>query len=491
MNSPVGGLASRVVLSLAPATLLLLGLASPASSQMGGRPGTPSTKLPGLVEVAIPLSEIADAAGLDVHPLHGTSKAGGPALWDENVDVEMVSYHAPPNYVLNPSPRPLLVAYHSLGSDHTQPSDETTLVSGASRRGWLYVSLQGADLNTWPSSVGLLHVDGVVAWMGQRFSVDADRIYMIGKSLGAQMVGTYAATRKDPVGTMVAAAVLVAPVGDMRMWWSKLDPSTGTGMPGASPWLPDHRAQVERADNMGGDWGIDPTVDHRYRIAGILHHQPGSYLEWPNVDAGGLIDPTRSLARNLGTLPLMLIYDVDDGITLVPSHAESIAQLATGQGNVTKIVLDQELVDPHSWGILPVSTALDFLSSHGVERSPPVFRVVAHDDVPFGFTVPRRGNLDDTSSYDVITLPTGFSISRMERLAGIALDVSLSQHDGLIPSPGHPMRIELESAVDVEVVGLGFTPGIVAGSNIGSYQIQSMAVTVQPAGPGPMTILLE
>ena len=176
-------------------------------------------------------------------------------------------------------------------------------------------------------------------------------------------------------------------------------------------------------------------------------------------------------------------------IRVVPGDSESsyLIKKLDGTGDIVGDVMppdspmDQELVDPHSWGILPVSTALDFLSSHGVERSPPVFRVVAHDDVPFGFTVPRRGNLDDTSSYDVITLPTGFSISRMERLAGIALDVSLSQHDGLIPSPGHPMRIELESAVDVEVVGLGFTPGIVAGLNIGSYQIQSMAVTVQPA----------
>lgn len=118
--------------------------------------------------------------------------------------------------------RPLLVALHTWSMTYTQDNGgETVYAKWAIDHGWHFLHPHFRGRNMHPSACGSdLAVQDVVDAVNaiiKEYSVDSDRIYLVGVSGGGHMA-TLLAGRHPEIWAGVSAW---APISDMRVWWEQ------------------------------------------------------------------------------------------------------------------------------------------------------------------------------------------------------------------------------------------------------------------------------
>lgn len=104
-------------------------------------------------------------------------------------------------------PTPMLVVFHKFGSNHFDVFQNTTFLQEAAARGWFLVCPLGASKKSFSSVESQLNIEAVLDFTTALFTVDPDRIYGVGFSMGGGAVTNYAARHLDPARPMFAAIV--------------------------------------------------------------------------------------------------------------------------------------------------------------------------------------------------------------------------------------------------------------------------------------------
>lgn len=320
---------------------------------------------------------------------------------------EVFRFAVPPLYDPAGPARPLLVAYHGFGQSALSVETQTTLDEECAVRGWLYMAPTGIDDKLFGSPVSQANVEAAMLWMVDNHAVDLDRIYMVGFSMGAGIVGNFAARRRDPAGLMIAGLGFVCGSYDWTQTYA-LDPAI-------RPWL-------ENPFNFGSSPALAPFA---YQRASALHLAAGSYPPTP-----GTLVPARTMASNLEHVPVYVTWDVGDPIVALPAQNAVLAQYLGSRGTVASLPV-AGTVDPasgapatHSWAVLDETALCDFLAPLSVVRVPTAFDALLDDDgaVAFARVVQAAGGAFSAAS-GTRAAPAGpISLVAGENVAEIAVD---------------------------------------------------------------------
>lgn len=266
---------------------------------------------------------------------------------------EHIQYLLPPGHD-GTTPVPLLVAWRGFGSSAASVSLQTTLDEECAVRGWAYLAVTGIDDKLFGPPVSQQNVAAAIAWMQAEFPIDAERIWMVGFSMGAGCAANFAARHRDPDGLTVAALGLVAGSYDWTQTWV-VEPSVRT-------WL-------ENAWNFGGP---PATQAFAYQRSSALHHDPGSYPPLPGLHLDGA-----AMAQNLHATPAFITWDVGDTLAHLPAQSGTLADMLSGLGGTVVPAPVSGTTDPatglpatHSWAVLDEGALCDFLAGHVAQRRP-------------------------------------------------------------------------------------------------------------------------
>lgn len=358
---------------------------------------------------------------------------------------EFIQYQLPEAYDGSGPPHPLIVAYHGYGGSCTSPANLSTVDEEANTRNWVYLAVTGLDDQLFGTPISQQNTTAAIQWMLDGFNIDADRIYMVGFSVGGGIVANYAARHRDPDGVMIAAIGTVCGTTDWTLEYN------------INPFV---QGWMENAYNFGGT----PTAQaFRYQQASAAYHDTGSY---PPPTAALLVDSV-SMLHNLGPVPTYVTYDTDDGITHVPHMGDELESSVASLGGVTfKRVQTGTVLPgppsvpaPHSWAVLDEVEFFDFLEGHTAQRVPQDFQaqldlggdvawVTAIQDVTGAFTY-VDGDADPGSNR--------ITLSQLQNTDRLRVDVGSAGVTGDLP-----VRVTIEnlgpSDTRVQLTGFAQTP---------------------------------
>ena len=122
----------------------------------------------------------------------------------ENHDtLDVFSYQIPSTYDES-IPVPILVAFHQWGGNENSPYS-TEFDEEANERGWLFMSPYGGSPNNYNHQGAQSFVENALTWMIENYSIDSNRIYMVGGSMGGAAGAIYSNNHLNPDKPMVAA----------------------------------------------------------------------------------------------------------------------------------------------------------------------------------------------------------------------------------------------------------------------------------------------
>jgi poly(3-hydroxybutyrate) depolymerase len=228
-------------------------------------------------------------------------------------------------------PCPLLVGWHQLGGNHLEMKSATTFDSIANARGWIAASHSGPTPTHWNNPAAQSHVVDVIRWIEARYAVDADRIYMVGASMGGAAGMVFADNHLDPDGPRVAAVASLSGIQDCERRFHE------------QGWN----------DSMYGAFGGTPEeVPYEY-------HRNSAIC---------FADSTQSMHGNARHLPLFLTFGSGVSDSVWRSHAEDL--YAVMQGIADTVVLRESSQAGHGWSCGEEKQICDFLGAFRLQRAP-------------------------------------------------------------------------------------------------------------------------
>jgi len=236
----------------------------------------------------------------------------------------------PENY--NPAnPCPLLIGWHQWGGDYLEFRDATRFDALSNRAGWIAASHFGTGLYHWNNQATQSHVVDMIDWIAENYSVDADRIYMVGASMGGAAAMIFSNNHLDPTGPMVAAAASVSGIQDCE------------------------RRFYEQHGNhtMGSSFGGTPS-----QVPFEYHRNSAIYFA----------DSTESMHWNALHLPLFLTFGAEWSDSVWRCHAEDL--YAVMDGFADTVVLHESSNYGHGWAASEDETIFSFLSGFTLKRYP-------------------------------------------------------------------------------------------------------------------------
>ena len=268
---------------------------------------------------------------------------------------EIFKYQVPGSYDEGGPPVPMVIAYHGFGSSAASVAAATTIDEEANARGWLYIAPTGIDDVLFGSPICQQNVEAAIQWMLDNFNVDPDRLYMVGFSMGGGVSANFAARRRDPDGMMIAALGIVSGTFDWTLLWSIS--------------LPAGKLILENPYNFKGKPFGFPF---EYQQASTLHFTDATYPPLP-----GVLDPTRSMGSNLGSVPTYVTWDVNDTLPDVLAEEAVFVGLMAGLGGtlVSKPVSGTP-APTHSWAVLDEADLFEFFDGKSVDRTPDIFEAL-------------------------------------------------------------------------------------------------------------------
>ncbi len=267
---------------------------------------------------------------------------------------ELIQYQLPSDYYKKGGKRPLLVAWHGFGSSAKSVAAQTTLDEQCDSWGWIYLAVTGIDDKLFGAPAVQQNAEAAIRWISDKYSVDPDRVYLVGFSMGAGIVANFAARHRDPKGLMIAGVGLVSGSYDWTTAYHE-DKSV-------QPWL-------ENTWNFGGS---PMTVPFAYQRSSDLYFDPTTYPPTPGVCLDLL-----AMARNLHGTPVYITWDLKDTLTYLPAQSETLGKLLSTWGDdVTLRPVSGTLNPktggsaPHSWAVLDEEELMNTLAPLTATRVP-------------------------------------------------------------------------------------------------------------------------
>ncbi|MED6335801.1 MAG: hypothetical protein VYE81_10390 [Planctomycetota bacterium] len=292
---------------------------------------------------------------------------------------------------------PLLVMFHSFGISESDCLQNSGLMKRAMDRGWYVLAPRGAHDMNFGVPYSQANIEFVLDWLVGFLSIDSNRIFGAGFSMGGGGAASYAARHLDPTRPMFAAVVN----------------HTGGVSVANSYWNESSLVQdiLENVEMFGASPAINPF---RYNQASVVDIDP--------VTLG--VDPATDMARNLAQIPFETSYATMDPLAYLTVQSTTFHSWMTALPASTSLVA----IDAagHSWGTLDEEAALDFLEAQSLtiprdgthrliaDREGAWMHFTIEQDAPDAFT-PFRWNLntglnrlvvDQTANLERITADT-------------------------------------------------------------------------------------
>jgi acetyl esterase/lipase len=360
---------------------------------------------------------------------------------------ELFWYQVPGGYDAGGPAVPLLIAYHGYGSSANSVATETSLDEECNARGWLYVAPTGIDDQLFGSPVSQANTASAVQWMLDHYHVDANRIYMVGFSMGGGITANFTAHRRDPGSWMIAAIGIVSGTFDWTMSWTM-------GTPSLKTWL-------ENAYNFNGTPAAQAFA---YQRSSGLYFTAGTYPPLP-----GTLDASLSMAVNLGSTPTFVTWDLADTLPEVRKQEPVFTSLMASLGGVIESHPVTGTPVTHSWDVLNEPLLFDFFAQHTLDRAPASFHALADGDVAVSWATLLQHTPQSFSRLDGAAAlgPATLAVTGLDNLAQLALHADLAG----IPGPG-PLRVVAGSVDSTPTLlrydGLGAPPAWFADTATGA-----------------------
>jgi len=363
---------------------------------------------------------------------------------------EIFKYQLPTSYDSREAPVPLVLGYHGFGGSANSVAASSTLEEECEARGWIYMAPTGIDDQLFGSPVSQQNTEAAIQFMIDNFTVDPDRIYAVGFSMGAGIVTNFAARRRDPDGVMFAALGLVSGTYDWTF-------THADGDSVIQEWL----------ENPYNFLGTPLTHAFKYQQASAAYFDPSSY-----PPSSFTAVPELSMASNLASIPVYMTYDSGDTIATVPAENDALQALLLAEGGTVVKTVVTGTSPTHSWAVLDETDLLDWFDGKTAVREPEDFAALQD----LGGAVSWAGTTQRTA--DQFTLLDGAADDVADSLSALgvqnATDVVL---DAGVAGVGDsfPLRLDVSSA-DVD----GFRLTLTGFDERPSYIVQAGTSTLLP-----------
>jgi pimeloyl-ACP methyl ester carboxylesterase len=250
----------------------------------------------------------------------------------ENGDtIDVFSYQIPENYDFLNS-HALLVAFHQWGGDentnyYTQFDEE------ANNRNWIMLCPFGGSNNNYNHQGAQKMVEGTILWMMNNYSIDKNKIYMVGGSMGGAAGSIYANNHLDPTKPMVAATASASGILDCERRAIEMD-----GNNSMIEWF-------------GGNWDEVPFEYHRN-------------------SAVYFADLIQSMHYNLQYTPIYLDFGETEPHRI---HAEDLFNLLLNYNE--NIWIDEYPTGSHGYPVIDENHACEWLSQFELIDNPDIINV--------------------------------------------------------------------------------------------------------------------
>ncbi|MCK4303882.1 MAG: hypothetical protein KAY24_06560 [Candidatus Eisenbacteria sp.] len=236
---------------------------------------------------------------------------------------------------------PLLLGWHQWGGNHWEMKNATEFDSIANARVWIAASHHGTSTTHWTNHATQSHVVDVIRWIQENYSIDEDRIYMVGASMGGAAGMVFSNNHLDPAGPMVAAAASISGIQDCE------------------------RRFYEQGINnsmIEAFGGTPEQVPYEY------HRNSAIYFA----------DSTESMHFGARHLPLFLTFGLGSSDLVWRQHAEDLYEVLAGLADT--VVLHESSYAGHGWVCAEEGIICDFLEGFALDSHPTSISIGADEE---------------------------------------------------------------------------------------------------------------
>ena len=229
-------------------------------------------------------------------------------------------------------PAPVVVLFHGYGETPHSVLENTSYFQMAMARGWIVVAPMGAHQYNYGIEYSQLNVEKVMEWVSSYLTVDVDRFYAVGFSMGGGAAASYAARHLDPSHARFASVVVHTGTTSLRdCYWTA---------------------------------SVKNLFENDLMFGGSPDQEPFAYQRASSIDLDtftGSVDQDADMARNLSHIPVRNFNAIDDpNQNLVGQTAMLHNQLVLRVGSS---VYEQGDGTTHNWGTLDEKAVLDYFAT--------------------------------------------------------------------------------------------------------------------------------
>jgi len=247
-------------------------------------------------------------------------------LVEDGDTLDIFSYQIPAGYS-SENPAPILVIFHNWGANHNS-NYATYYDERANEYGWFFLSPYGGSGNNYAHQGAQYFFQQEIILLQDNYSIDSDRIYMVGGSMGGAAGAVFANNHLDPSKPMVAATASGSGIHDCERRYWEMD-----------------------GNNSMIEWfgGTPEEVPFEY-------HRNSSVF---------FADSSQSMHYNLQHTPLLLDFSANEDHRY---HAEDLYSLLLGYNENMWIETNPE--GGHGFTVLDDSLVCDWFSQFELNSDP-------------------------------------------------------------------------------------------------------------------------
>ncbi|MDA1264823.1 MAG: hypothetical protein O2816_07080 [Planctomycetota bacterium] len=235
-----------------------------------------------------------------------------------------------PTAPLNPAP--CLVIHHGYGEEHIDMVTKTSYFQEAMARGWIVVAPLGAHKFNYAIDYAQVNVELAITWVANYLTLDPDRFYSVGFSMGGGMATAFSARHLSAHGPRFAALAVHTGTCSMRdVYWSSNDKS---------------------------------LLENPLMFGGTPDEEPFRYATASSIDLDTFtdqVDQETDLVRNLANVPTYHFAALFDPNGFLTNQTEkNHAQLLLRGGDSTHVTSNDTV---HQWYTLDETQVLDWLET--------------------------------------------------------------------------------------------------------------------------------
>tara|TARA_Y100001970_G_scaffold232605_1_gene289622 strand:+ start:298 stop:1671 length:1374 start_codon:yes stop_codon:yes gene_type:complete len=250
----------------------------------------------------------------------------------ENSDtLDVFSYQIPSGY-LESLEHPILVAFHQWGGNQNS-TYSTSFDEEANLRNWFFLSPYGGSANNYNHQEAQRYTELAILFLIENYSIDQNRIYMVGGSMGGASGAIYANNHLNPTKPMVAATASASGILDCERRYYEMD-----------------------GNNSMTEWFGGSPIEVPFEY----HRNSAVYFT----------DLSQSMHYNLQYTPLYLDFGSTEPHRY---HAEDLYNLL--QGYNQNMWIDVNPSPGHGYSVIDEFHTCNWLANYTLEKNPDSIRV--------------------------------------------------------------------------------------------------------------------